>query len=136
MNRSSGFSIVLAGSALLWGCLPEDQRTETVDAEAAWQSREAWPASVVAQVDSGNAAFRDRRPEEALRHYTAATDEMPRNAAAWFGVHMAQTALGNQAAADSALAMAQRAAPGASLIHDTKPDSAGSKPEPPEEETR
>ena len=130
-QRPTTIILVLAVAALAWGCRPEDQRTETVDAEAAWRSRAAWPPEVVAQVDSGNAAFRDQDVEAALAHYTNATEGMPDNAAAWFGVHMAQLALGNQASADSALAMAQQAAPGASLIHDTNPDSTESPHEVP-----
>lgn len=122
---------VLAAVALAWGCFPEDQRTETVDAQAAWQSRAAWPPEVVAHVDSGNAAFRDKGLKEALRHYTTATEGMPDNAAAWFGVNMAQLALGNRAAADSALDMARKAAPGVSLIHATEPDSTESPDEVP-----
>ncbi len=122
---------VLAAVALAWGCFPEDRRTETVDAQAAWQSRAAWPPEVVAHVDSGNAAFRDKGLEEALRHYTTATEGMPDNAAAWFGVNMAQLALGNRAAADSALDMARKAAPGVSLIHATEPDSTESPDEVP-----
>lgn len=123
---------VLTAAALAWGCLPEDQRTESVDAQAVWQSRAAWPPDVVAHVDSGNAAFRDKDLEEALRHYTTATKGMPDNAAAWFGVNMAQLGLGNQAAADSALDMARKAAPGASLIHATEPDSTDSPDEVPQ----
>ncbi|MFV2007894.1 MAG: hypothetical protein ACC667_10625 [Longimicrobiales bacterium] len=122
---------VLAAATLTWGCIPEDQRTETVDAQAAWQAREAWPPEVVAHVDSGNTAFRDEDLEEALRHYTTAAEGMPDNAAAWFGVNMAQLALGNQAAADSALDMARKAAPGASLIHAIEPDSTESPDEVP-----
>lgn len=133
MKRSGvRFPFLLAATGLAWGCLPEDQRTETVDAQAAWQSRAAWPPEVVAHVDSGNAAFRDKDLEAALRHYTTATEGMPDNAAAWFGVNMAQLALGNRAAADSALDMARKAAPGASLIHATEPDSTESPDEVPQ----
>lgn len=123
---------VLATVTLAWGCSPEDQRTETMDAQAAWQSREAWPPEIVAHVDSGNAAFRDKDLEEALRHYTTAAEGMPDNAAAWFGVNMAQLALGNRAAADSALDKARKAAPGASLIHAIEPDSTESPDEVPQ----
>jgi hypothetical protein len=72
---------------------------------------------LVAQLDSGNAAYKARDWERALRHYRAVTqldDEMP---AGWFGIYMTEMARGNAPAADSALERAQRRAPGASLIH-------------------
>jgi hypothetical protein len=65
-------------------------------------SRAQVPDSVRAQLDSGNAAYRAKDYEAARQHYRAAVGMAPDFTAAWFGVYMAETALGNQAAADSA----------------------------------
>jgi len=106
------------------GCVPEDQRVDSVDPEVGRQTRATWPADVVAHVDSGNAAMRAHETERALEHYRWAVEQAPTNSTAWFGVYMAQNALGNAAAADSALAKVRALAPGATLVH--PPDSSGS----------
>jgi Flp pilus assembly protein TadD len=59
----------------------------------------------------GNAAYRSRDFATALRHYDSAVRLSSEEAAPWFGVYMAQQALGNRAAADSALRRAQALAP-------------------------
>ncbi len=68
--------------------------------------RRAWPAGVALRVDSGNVAFRAGEYEAARRHYLEATRVGPDVPAAWFGVYMAESALGNVAAAESALGRA------------------------------
>lgn len=100
------------------GCQrPDDQRTDTISADQVRQAREQLSPAVVAQLDSGNLAYRARNYEEARRHYQAAAQADPEAGAAWFGVYMAEQALGNLAAADSAMRRAQQLQPGASLIH-------------------
>jgi hypothetical protein len=69
--------------------------------------RASWPAGVAVHVDSGNASYRARDYAEARRHFTEATRRGPDVAAAWFGLQMAQHALGNKPAADSAMAHAE-----------------------------
>lgn len=103
-------------------CLPDDQRTDRVDPEAGRNIRAEWPPGVVAHVDSGNAAFRARDHESALRHYREAVTAMPENSSAWYGIYMAERALGNEAAADSALAKVRELAPGATLLHSNEGD--------------
>lgn len=98
-------------------CLPDDQRTDRLDPEAGRNIRAEWPLGVVAQVDSGNAAFRVRDHEAALRHYREAVALMPDNSSAWYGIYMAERALGNEAAADSALTRTHDLSPGATLLH-------------------
>lgn len=119
--RAAAFGIVLAvGSAALGGasgCRPDDQRTETVDPGAGQATREEFPPAVVAQLDSGNLSYRDGDFEEARRHYREAVRLAPDATPAWFGVYMAEQALGNQEAADSAMRRVQSRAPGASLVH-------------------
>jgi tetratricopeptide (TPR) repeat protein len=107
--------------ALLQACgeRPDDQRTDTLDPDS--PARAALSAEALAQLDSGNAAYREAMYEPALRHYLRVTELAPDQATGWFGLYMAQHALGNLAAADSALARARRVAPGASLM---RPDPA------------
>jgi len=112
--------IVIAGAlVLLWGSAcspPEDQRTDSVDPATA--GREVAGEARI-QLDSGNAAFRAGDYAGALSHFTRVTELLPEDATGWFGVYMAHDAMGNQAAADSAIAQARGRAPGASLIRDT-----------------
>lgn len=61
------------------------------------------PAARV-QLDSGNASYRAQDYQEAGRHYRAALEAEPGLTSAWFGIYMAESALGNRAAADSARA--------------------------------
>ena len=104
-------------------CAADDQRTDTIDPEEAVGHRESYPAGVTAQLDSGSAAFRAEDLEGALEHYSRATQLGPDVAAAWFGVYMAEDALGHDAAAAEALGRAQEAVPGATLIHPTETDT-------------
>jgi tetratricopeptide (TPR) repeat protein len=110
--------------AAVAACAPDDQRTDTMNAEEAMQrERESLPVEVVAQLDSGGLAIRGDDYEAALAHYTRATEIAPGAAAGWFGVYMAQQALGNETAAREALDKAQAAEPGATLIHPTRADT-------------
>ncbi|MGD8276686.1 MAG: tetratricopeptide repeat protein [Gemmatimonadota bacterium] len=107
---------LLLAVAALAACRPADQTTDTIDVQAGVRARETYPPEVVAQLDSGNAAFKAHDFEEALRHYQAAAEAGPDISATWFGVGMAQHALGNIPAADSAYARAKTEEPGASLL--------------------
>lgn len=120
--------LALAGLLVLGasGCRPEDQETGTVRTDAGQQARSELPPDVVAHLDSGSAAFRAEDYETARRHYREAAQSAPDQASTWFGVYMAEKALGNGAAADSALAKVQALAPGASLLHASAHDTAGS----------
>jgi tetratricopeptide (TPR) repeat protein len=107
---------LLLAVAALAACRPSDQTTDTIDVQAGVRARETYPPEVVAQLDSGNAAFKAHNFEEALRHYQTAAEAGPDISATWFGVYMAQHALGNIPAADSALARSRNEVPGASLL--------------------
>lgn len=115
----SAKSLLVVGCAvaLTAGCRPDDQRTETLDVEGAQQTRQQLPEELVAHLDSGSAAYRRDDFQTSLDHYRAAAEIDGEVAAAWFGVYMAHEALGNDAAADSALGRARGLAPGATLIH-------------------
>lgn len=120
-TRGLTFVLLLAAAA---SCRPDDQRTDTMDAQQAiQQERESLPVEVVAQLDSGSAAFRADDHEGALAHYTKAAEIAPDVAAAWFGVYMAQQALGNADAAREALERAQSVEPGATLLRPTSGDT-------------
>jgi tetratricopeptide (TPR) repeat protein len=105
------------------GCTPDDQRVDSVDMDRIRQRREAFPADGLAQLDSGNVAFGDQSYEAALAHYRKASELMPDNAASWYGVSMAEGALGRHKEAEAAMQRVRRLAPGASLIH--VPDTSG-----------
>lgn len=116
---------LIAAAIVLAACSPpDDQETGSIGDADVRQAREDLPAELVAALDSGNAAYRRGAYQDALGHYEEAVDLDDDVAAGWFGVYMAQLALGNPEAADSAMMRAQDLAPGASLIHpgrDTTP---------------
>ena len=112
-------SCVMMGIVLATACRQpgDDQTTESIGTEEIRKARAEPAPELVAQLDSGNDAYKAKDWERALRHYRAVTrldEEMP---AGWFGIYMVEMARGNAPAADSALQRAQKRAPGASLIH-------------------
>jgi Flp pilus assembly protein TadD len=92
-------------------------REPTDSVPAAQPAEESPPPELAVQLDSGSAAFRNDDFQGALAHYTRATEVAPHSAAAWFGVYMAQAALGNEAEAARALAEAQALDPSAVGAH-------------------
>ena len=126
--------LVLAVLPFLAACPPEDQRTGTVNQDEVAQ---ALSPEARAELDLANVAYRAgdaRNPlnepgvniregdyETALSHFERVVEMAPDDATGWFGIFMAQNALGNAEAAEEALAEARSRAPGASLIHDTVP---------------
>jgi len=115
--RRGGLPTALCLLALLSSCRPDDQRTDSVDPNAAAQERASWPAALLAQVDSGNAAIRADDFEAARRHFATATELAPEVAAGWFGLYLAEQGLGRTTEAADALERAQAIEAGASLIH-------------------
>mgnify|MGYP001821793230 CR=1 FL=1 len=122
MRMNRGLGIVLALAALM-ACRPDDQRTDSIDLEEAMQERADLAPAVAAHLDSGSVLFRADDHEAALEQYRMAVEIDPDAAAAWFGVYMAEAALGNTEAATEALARARREVPGATLIHPTDADT-------------
>ena len=97
-------ALALTGSA----CAPEEeQRTESMTDERARSAREALPDELVSRIDSGNAAYREGRYEEAATVYRRVVEADPDVAAGWFGLYMAERALGNHEAAEEALERAE-----------------------------
>lgn len=107
--------VLLLGGA----CVPDDQRTETVDTEV----RTEIPAPVVAQLDSGSTAYKARDFAAAEAHYRRATELGPDVAAAWFGLYMVAHRDGRLDSAAVYLERAQELVPGASLLHPTDADT-------------
>lgn len=116
---------VLAVSAVVaaTSCRPKEEKTGTISAQEAKEAQKELPPDVLAQLDSGNEAFRAGDHKAALDHYTKAKDLKSDVAAAWFGIYMAQQALGNEDAAKEALARAQKISPGATLLHPATTDT-------------
>ncbi|HUG01297.1 MAG TPA: hypothetical protein VML95_05505 [Longimicrobiales bacterium] len=106
----------LLAAAFAAACLPDDQPTRSIDPDAAQRTRAEMPEELVAHLDSGNAAYRAHDFERARDEYRAAIAVDSTATPAWFGVFMAELALGNAEAAEEALTRAQDLAPGASLI--------------------
>ena len=96
---------------------PEDQETGSISAEDVHAAAEQYSPEVRAALDSGNAAYRNHEFETALLHYERAAAADDDATAAWFGVYMAQRALGDTVAAAQALERARDLAPGATLMH-------------------
>ena len=113
-----GLTAAVLVVAVAVSCRPDDQRTDTLDAQQGRRAREDMPPAAVAQLDSGTAAFRADDFEAALRHYTRVTEISPDLGAGWFGVYMAEDALGHADRAEAALEHARGAVPGATLLHD------------------
>lgn len=108
----------LSAALMLTACdRPDDQRTETITDRDVLEARQQLGPAVSAALDSGNVAYRERDYQRALRHYQQVVDLNQEVAAGWFGIYMAQLALGNADAAEAAMAQARIHAPGASLMH-------------------
>jgi hypothetical protein len=105
------------------GCRPDDQRTDSVDPDAARQERASWDPAMTSQLDSGNVAIRADSFAAARRHFTTVTEMAPDVAAGWFGLYLAERALGNEEGATAASERAQAIASGASLLHPSSGDS-------------
>ena len=102
---------------------PTDQMTGDVTSDAIRQARADWPAGLSELIDSANAAYSAQDFTAASGMYRRAAVLAPDITAPWFGLYMAEHALGNTAAADSAMQKAQALAPGASLLHSTPGDT-------------
>jgi tetratricopeptide (TPR) repeat protein len=107
--------------AVAAGCRGErldDQPTGSIRAEDVQRARAQLPPEVRTLLDSGNAAYREGRYDEARRQYEQATRQAPDVAAGWFGLYMVEAATGNATAAEAAIRRAREAAPRASLLED------------------
>jgi len=99
--------MLMALAVLLAAACSQEEAEEQVPLDAS----SSVPPAVQAQLDSGTMSFRGGDVEGARLHYRAAAELAPELPAAWFGVYLAETRLGNQAAADSAAEIVNRLAP-------------------------
>ena len=123
MNGMRALLLLSVTAAAACGPTGDDQETGSVSREEVLEARRELSPAVAAALDSGNAAYRADDYERAREYYTTATEQGEDVAAAWFGLYMAELALGNAEAAQAAMDRAQSLAPGASLIHSTETDS-------------
>lgn len=108
----------LTATLLFTGCdRGDDQQTGAIRDRDVLAARADLEPAVVEALDSGNAAYRNRDYRRALEHYNAAVEMNDELAAGWFGVYMAELALGNADAAEAAMEQARIHAPGATLMH-------------------
>lgn len=116
MKMEARSLLALALVAVTVGCggEPETEADMGAPGTAATAQPSSSPSPEVrARLDSGTVAYRAGRLEDARRHYRAAVEADPHSASAWYGVHMAEKALGNGEMADSALHRARTLSPGA-----------------------
>jgi len=114
-TRHAWIAVLLLAAAV--SCRPDDQRTDTLDPHEGMQARALMAPEVLAQLDSGSAAYRADNFEAALVHYTQVTELDPSVGAGWFGVYMAENALGHMEEAQAALERARGIVPGATMLH-------------------
>ena len=101
-------AILIAGT--LAACASEPEDTVPLG-DAAGDAAQLPSEEVRAELQAGNDAYRAGNHQVALEHYTKATEMAPELAAAWFGVSMAQQALGNDEAAQEAMNRTMELAP-------------------------
>jgi tetratricopeptide (TPR) repeat protein len=110
---------MVLGAFLLAGCDQDDGSDRIpLDTEGSLEEAvEDLPEEIQQQLDSANAAYRNRDYDGALRHYGEVTRLAPGLAAGWYGIGMTQMALGNGEAADSAMMRVHQLAPEVPLMH-------------------
>lgn len=98
--------------------------------------RSSLPPEIQSALDSGNVAYRAGNYRAALEQFESLAEEHPDVRAAWFGIFMAHRALGNTAAADSAMRRAGMGSSDATDLHGSAADSGTSTaPHPPMTDT-
>jgi tetratricopeptide (TPR) repeat protein len=121
---------LLAALAACQNAPRDDQRTGSVRAEDLDRARARLSPEVRTELDSANEAYRRGEYEAARERYQVVVRLDESVAAGWFGIYMAETALGNADAAETAIRRAREAAPRASLIEAGADTAAGTEPGP------
>jgi tetratricopeptide (TPR) repeat protein len=93
------------------------QQQERADARANWSPE------LTARIDDANTAYAAGDYQEAADNFRAITEEQPELGVAWFGLSMAERAMGNEEAAAEALARSEELAPGLGRMHEAATDS-------------
>lgn len=128
--RSWMIAVTLVG---LTACGGEEQGErvelgEQQEQEARPTARDNWSPELTAQIDSANAAYAAGEYQTAADVFTTVTDENPELGVAWFGLYMAEKALGNEEEAREALVQAEEFAPGLGLMHQAATDTSRKVP--------
>ena len=107
-------------------CSEEEGRRVPLGQDTAQSAdrRASWPAELTARVDSANAAIANDEPAAAAEIYRELAQEYPEIGTVWFGLYMAERALGNEDAAQQALDRAGGLS-GAAPMHGTGGDTSG-----------
>lgn len=116
MKHLGYLTLLAAGAVLISACSGEENRNRV---------------SLTAQtaLDSGNVVYRRGDYKAASEYFRQAAMADPENVAGWYGVYMAESKLGNKAAADSAHAIVASMAPELPLgEHPTMKDLAPKNP--------
>lgn len=115
--------VVLVGITALAACDRNEQQGDSFlqNDEAMEQARAGWPEGLGTLIDRGNTAYREGRYDDSAEAFQEATELAPDVAAGWFGLHMAESARGNHAAADSARMQAEAITPGLGAGHPRSP---------------
>ena len=119
LKNISKWMVVLVALALA-GCGEEEAPRIPLGEDAAQSEdrRASWPEGLAAQVDSANLEYSNEEYEAAADRYRALTEQHPDISTVWFGLYMAEHALGNDEAAAAALEKAESMAPGLGRMHD------------------
>jgi tetratricopeptide (TPR) repeat protein len=122
-------AVVLVGLAGLAACDGRNDDAERIPLngdDAMAEARAGWSSEYGALIDGGNSSYRAGDYDEAAETFRRATELEPQIAAGWFGLHMSETARGNQEAATEALNQAEALTPGLGAGHPGGPgDTAG-----------
>ncbi len=98
------------------------QQQERADARANWSPE------LTARVDDANTAYAAGDYQEAADIFRSITEEQPELGVAWFGLSMAERAMGNEEAAAEALARSEELSPGLGRMHEAATDSTARAP--------
>ena len=82
------------------------------------RGRETWSPEMTALVDSANAAYAAGEYQTAAEIFRSLTEEHPDVGTVWFGLYMAEDAMGNAEAATTALERAEAINPGLGRMHE------------------
>jgi hypothetical protein len=113
--RAVGAVALVATTFAAAGCQKEERGEPLGGARADG----AIPIGARSALDEGNAFYRSGQFDAALASYRQAVEAAPGQAAPWYGVYMAATALGDKQLADSAMARIDAFGPGEGTLSDS-----------------
>jgi tetratricopeptide (TPR) repeat protein len=120
---TAALAVALTATMGLAACDRDQDRGESLRAndDAMAEARAGWPEGLGTLIDRGNTQYREGRYDDAAETFREATELAPDVAAGWFGLHMAESARGNEEAADEARMRAEALTPGLGVGHPRGP---------------